>query len=116
MGLVDRPHSCSISQSGPGPRQRGQPGLAAASQDPATDRPARVESSARLGRQPWKVERALSWLSCWRRLQVRWDGIGGVRVGGLRLTCCNRLSVKARRELSAASSQHLFQAVGQVGE
>ena len=36
-----------------------------------------VESSARLGRQRWKVERALSWLSCWRRLQVRWDRDAG---------------------------------------
>ena len=32
-----------------------------------------VESSTRLGRYRWKVERALSWLSCFRRLQVRWD-------------------------------------------
>jgi transposase len=32
-----------------------------------------VESSTRLGRHRWKVERSLSWLSCWRRLQVRWD-------------------------------------------
>jgi transposase len=32
-----------------------------------------VESSARLGRHRWKVERSLSWLSCFRRLQVRWD-------------------------------------------
>jgi len=32
-----------------------------------------VESSARLGRHRWKVERSLSWLSCWRRLGVRWD-------------------------------------------
>jgi IS5 family transposase len=32
-----------------------------------------VESSARLGRHRWRVERSLSWLSCWRRLQVRWD-------------------------------------------
>ena len=32
-----------------------------------------VESSTRLGRQRWKVERSLSWLSCWRRLGVRWD-------------------------------------------
>lgn len=36
-----------------------------------------VESSARLGRHRWKVERALSWLSCWRRLQVRWDRDSG---------------------------------------
>jgi transposase len=32
-----------------------------------------IESSARLGRHRWKVERALSWLNCFRRLQVRWD-------------------------------------------
>jgi transposase len=32
-----------------------------------------VESSARLGRHWWKIERSLSWLSCWRRPQVRWD-------------------------------------------
>jgi hypothetical protein len=32
-----------------------------------------VESSTRLGRHRWRVERALSWLSCWRRLGVRWD-------------------------------------------
>jgi hypothetical protein len=36
-----------------------------------------VESSARLGRHRWKVERSLSWLSCWRRLQVRWDRDSG---------------------------------------
>jgi transposase len=32
-----------------------------------------IQSSARLGPHRWRVERALSWLSCWRRLQVRWD-------------------------------------------
>jgi transposase len=32
-----------------------------------------LESSTRLGRHRWRVERSLSWLSCWRRLQVRWD-------------------------------------------
>jgi transposase len=32
-----------------------------------------IESPTRLGRRRWKVERALSWLSCFRRLQVRWD-------------------------------------------
>jgi transposase len=36
-----------------------------------------VESSARLGRHRWKVERSLSWLSCFRRLQVRWDRDAG---------------------------------------
>jgi transposase len=32
-----------------------------------------IESSLRLGRHRWRVERALSWLSCYRRLAVRWD-------------------------------------------
>jgi IS5 family transposase len=32
-----------------------------------------IESSTRLGRHRWRVERVPSWLSCWRRLQVRWD-------------------------------------------
>lgn len=32
-----------------------------------------VEPSAALGRHRWKVERSLSWLSCYRRLQVRWE-------------------------------------------
>jgi IS5 family transposase len=36
-----------------------------------------VESSTRLGRHRWRVERALSWLSCFRRLQVRWDRDAG---------------------------------------
>jgi transposase len=36
-----------------------------------------VESSARLGRHRWKVERSLSWLSCFRRLEVRWDRDAG---------------------------------------
>jgi len=32
-----------------------------------------VESSSRLGRHRWRIERTLSWLSCYRRLAVRWD-------------------------------------------
>ncbi len=58
-----------------------------------------VESSTRLGRQRWKVERALSWLSCFRRLQVRWDRDAGrwfafVRVA-CALVCVNRLEGQA---------------------
>ena len=37
----------------------------------------KVESSTRLGHHRWKVERALSWLSCFRRLHVRWDRDAG---------------------------------------
>ena len=36
-----------------------------------------IESSTRLGRHRWKMERSLSWLSCFRRLQVRWDRDSG---------------------------------------
>jgi transposase len=36
-----------------------------------------IDSSQRLGRHRWRVERALSWLSCYRRLQVRWDRSSG---------------------------------------
>jgi pimeloyl-ACP methyl ester carboxylesterase len=36
-----------------------------------------IESSQRLGRYRWRVERALSWMSCWCRLQVRWDRDAG---------------------------------------
>jgi IS5 family transposase len=36
-----------------------------------------VESSTRLGRHRWKIERSLSWLCCWRRLQTRWDRDSG---------------------------------------
>jgi transposase len=54
-----------------------------------------VESSARLGRHRWKVERALSWLGCWRRLQVRWDRGSGRFFAfvllACALTCFNRL-------------------------
>jgi IS5 family transposase len=47
----------------------------------------RVESSSRLGRHRWKVERSLSWLSCWRRLQVRWDRDSGRWFAFVLLAC-----------------------------
>ena len=54
-----------------------------------------LESSVRLGRQRWKVERSLSWLSCFRRLQVRWDQDSGrwfaFVLVACALVCCNRL-------------------------
>jgi transposase len=36
-----------------------------------------IESSKRPGRYRWRVERTLSWLSCFGRLQVRWDRDSG---------------------------------------
>jgi transposase len=46
-----------------------------------------VESSTRLGRHRWRVERSLSWLSCWRRLQVRWDRDAGRWVAFVLVAC-----------------------------
>jgi transposase len=54
-----------------------------------------IESSTRLGRHRWKVERALSWLSYWRRLEVRWDRDAGrwfaFVLVACALVCFNRL-------------------------
>jgi hypothetical protein len=54
-----------------------------------------IESSTRLGRHRWRVERVLSWLSCFRRLQVRWDRDAGrwfaFVLVACALVCFNRL-------------------------
>jgi transposase len=54
-----------------------------------------IESSTRLGRHRWRVERSLSWLSCFRRLQVRWDRDSGrffaFVLVACAVICCNRL-------------------------
>jgi hypothetical protein len=54
-----------------------------------------VESSVRLGRHRWRIERALSWLSCWRRLQMRWDRDSGrwfaLVLVAYAVVCFNRL-------------------------
>jgi hypothetical protein len=54
-----------------------------------------VESSVRLGRHRWRIERALSWLSCWRRLQMRWDRDSGrwfaLVLVACAVVCFNRL-------------------------
>jgi IS5 family transposase len=54
-----------------------------------------VESSTRLGRHRWRIERALSWLSCWRRLGVRWDRDSGrwfaLVLVACAVVCFNRL-------------------------
>jgi transposase len=46
-----------------------------------------IESSTRLGRHRWRVERSLSWLSCWRRLQIRWDRDSGRWFAFVLLSC-----------------------------
>jgi hypothetical protein len=54
-----------------------------------------IESSTRLGRHRWWVERSLSWLSCYRRLAVRWDRDSerwfAFVLLACGLVCCNRL-------------------------
>jgi transposase len=47
----------------------------------------RVESSSRLGRHRWRIERTLSWLSCYRRLAVRWDRGSGRWFAFVLLAC-----------------------------
>jgi hypothetical protein len=46
-----------------------------------------VESPVRPGRHRWRIERALSWLSCFRRLQVRWDRDAGRWFAFVLLAC-----------------------------
>jgi transposase len=54
-----------------------------------------IDSSSRLGRHRWRVERALSWLSCYRRLAIRWDRDSERFLAfvllACALTCFNRL-------------------------
>jgi IS5 family transposase len=54
-----------------------------------------IDSSSRLGRHRRRVERALSWLSCYRRLAIRWDRDSERFLAfvllACALTCFNRL-------------------------
>ena len=46
-----------------------------------------IESSERLGRHRWKVERTLSWLNRLRRLKVRYEWRDDIHLAFLRLGC-----------------------------
>jgi IS5 family transposase len=46
-----------------------------------------VESSTRLGRQRWKVERSLAWLVANRRLTIRYERRGDILTAFLHLAC-----------------------------
>jgi IS5 family transposase len=46
-----------------------------------------IEPSTRFGRHRWQVERSLSWLSCFRRLQMRWDRDAGRWFAFVLLAC-----------------------------
>ncbi len=54
-----------------------------------------VDSSERLGRHRWVVERTLAWLSCYRRLTVRYEHRADMHEAflelGCALVCFNRL-------------------------
>ena len=54
-----------------------------------------VEKSYRLGRHRWVVERTLAWLSCYRRLCVRYERRADIHEAlltlGCALICFNRL-------------------------
>ncbi|MGW7542594.1 transposase [Streptomyces sp. NPDC054770] len=55
-----------------------------------------VESTERLGRHRWKIERSISWLFGYRRLTVRYDRKGRHFLAFLGLaavlTCCKELA------------------------
>ena len=46
-----------------------------------------VESPVRLGRHRWRIELALAWLSCFRRMRVRWDRDAGRWFAFVLLAC-----------------------------
>jgi transposase len=54
-----------------------------------------IEKSCRLGRHRWVVERTLAWLSCYRRLCVRYERRADIHEAflelGCALICFNRL-------------------------
>jgi transposase len=47
-----------------------------------------IESSERLGRHRWKVERTFAWLHRYRRLLVRYERRADIHLGFLELACC----------------------------
>jgi transposase len=56
-----------------------------------------VESSQRLGRHRWKVERSLAWLLGYRRLQVRYERRADILLGFLHLACALLCLTSLRR-------------------
>ncbi|MDX6351138.1 MAG: hypothetical protein QOF84_5928, partial [Streptomyces sp.] len=66
-----------------------------------------IESSARLGRHRWTVERTVSWLGGFRRLHRRYErkpehflafvGIAAALIGYRRLTKCNHVEGHAQQ-------------------
>ena len=54
-----------------------------------------IDSSERLGRHRWIVERTLAWLSCYRKLTIRYERRVDIHEAflelGCALVCFNRL-------------------------
>jgi transposase len=63
------------------------PAGAASAWDHPADRRRGIESSARLGRHRYVVERSLAWLVGYRRLQVRYERRADILLGFLHLAC-----------------------------
>lgn len=47
-----------------------------------------IESSEKLGRYRWKVERFFAWLHRYRRLLIRWERRADIHLGFMELACC----------------------------
>jgi hypothetical protein len=62
-----------------------------------------VESSTTLGRHRWKVERSLSWLSCYRRLRVRWERDSARFLAFVLLACA---LARFKRALAGHNQRH----------
>lgn len=57
-----------------------------------------VDSSERLERHRWKVERTLAWLACYRRLTVRYERRADIHEAFLELACALICFNRSRKE------------------
>ena len=60
-----------------------------------------VESSTRLGRHRWKVERSLAWLLANRRLTIRYERRADILTGFLQLACALLCARRLRSPLAS---------------
>jgi transposase len=56
-----------------------------------------MDSSTRLGRHRWKVERSLAWLVANRRLTIRYERHADILEGFLHLSCALTCAKKLQR-------------------
>ena len=73
----------------------GAAAASASTQHHATHRPVRIESSQKLGRHHWVVERTLAWLARFRRLTERYERRADIHLAfttlGYALICLNQI-------------------------